>query len=115
MLGDQICDKLLFAHALLGCDTTSRVFGIGKLEALKKLRSNAFFREQADVFQDQQATPEDICIAGENSLLCLYNSRAGDNIDPLRVQHFHRKVSSSTSCATADTATNISRVMLAIA
>ena len=43
MLGDQICDNVLFAHALLGCDTTSRVFGIGEPEALKKLRSNAFF------------------------------------------------------------------------
>ena len=38
VLGDQICDNLLFAHALLRCDTTSRVFGIGKQEALKKLR-----------------------------------------------------------------------------
>ena len=38
VLGDQICDNLLFAHALLGCDTTSRVFGIGKAEGLRKLR-----------------------------------------------------------------------------
>ena len=83
VLGDQICDNLLFVHALLGCDmyTTSRVFGIGKPEALKKLRSNAFFREKSDVFQDPHATPEDICIAGENALVCLYNGRRGDKID----------------------------------
>ena len=71
VLGDQICDNLLFAHALLGCDTTSRVFGIGKAEALKKLRTNAFLREKADVFQDPHATPEDIRIAGENALVYL--------------------------------------------
>ena len=97
MLGYQICDNLLFAHALLGCDTTSRVLGIGKPEAFKKLRSNAFFREKADVFQDPQATPEDIHIAGENALVCLYSGRPGDKIDILWVQHFHHKVSSSTS------------------
>ena len=68
---------------LLGCDTTSRVFGIGKQETLKKLRSNAFFREKADVFHDPHATPEDIRIAGENALVCLYNSRPGDKIDTL--------------------------------
>ena len=98
VLGDQICDNLLFAHTLLGCNATSRVFGIGKPEALKKLRSNAFFRKKADVFQDPHATPEDIRIAGENALVCLYNGRPGDKIDTLWVQHFHRKVSPSTSC-----------------
>ena len=71
VLGDQICDNLLFAHTLLGCDSTSRVFGIGKAEALKKLISNAFLREKVDVFQDPHATPEDIRIAGENAVVYL--------------------------------------------
>ena len=71
MLGDQICDNLLFVYALLGCDTISRVFGIGKAKALKKLGSNAFLREEAVVFQDPHATPEDIRIAGENALVFL--------------------------------------------
>ena len=61
VLGDQICDNLLFTHVLLGCDTTSRVFGIGKPVALKKLRSNAFFREQAAVFEDPDATHWSAC------------------------------------------------------
>ena len=71
VLDHQICDNILFAHILLGCDTTSRVFGIGKPDALKKLRSNAFFRKKADVFQDPHAAPEDIRIAWENALVCL--------------------------------------------
>ena len=96
VLDVQICDSLLLEHALLGYDATSRVFGIGKPEALKKVRSNAFFREQADVLQDPHATSEDIRIAGENALVCLYSGRPGDKIDTLWVQQFHRKVSSST-------------------
>ena len=30
VLGARVCENILFGHALLGCDTTSRVFGIGK-------------------------------------------------------------------------------------
>ena len=29
-LGMELCENILFIHALLGCDTTSSVFGIGK-------------------------------------------------------------------------------------
>ena len=29
-LGSCICSKLLFIHAITGCDTTSRLYGIGK-------------------------------------------------------------------------------------
>ena len=31
-LGDDVCHDLLFLHAILGCDTTSRVHGIGKAQ-----------------------------------------------------------------------------------
>ena len=51
----------------------------------------------------EDATPEDIRIAGENALVCLYNGRPGDKIDTLWVQHFHRKVSPSTSCVQPQT------------
>ena len=36
-LSDDVCHDLLFLHAILGCDTTSRVHGIGKAAALKKI------------------------------------------------------------------------------
>ena len=35
-LGPFTCKHILFLHALLGCDTTSRLFGIGKGAVLKK-------------------------------------------------------------------------------
>jgi len=43
VLGLSVCENILFGHASLGCDTTSRVFGIGKGVALKLLRSNENF------------------------------------------------------------------------
>ena len=35
VLGRAVCNNMLFAHAILGCDTTSRVFGMRKGLALK--------------------------------------------------------------------------------
>ena len=45
-LGSTMCDNILFIHAILGCDTTSRMFGLGKGLALKKFMKNADFCEQ---------------------------------------------------------------------
>ena len=36
-LGKNLCDELLFIHAYSGCDSTSRIFGIGKKSAFQKL------------------------------------------------------------------------------
>ena len=37
ILGPDICSQLLFIHAFTGCDSTSRIFSIGKKTAFKKL------------------------------------------------------------------------------
>ena len=50
-LGIDICNYILFVHAVSGCDT-SRVFGIGKGKALKKLKKDQYFVDQAKVFMD---------------------------------------------------------------
>ena len=36
-LGPDICSSILFLHAILGCDTTSQLHGIGKGNSLKKI------------------------------------------------------------------------------
>ena len=37
VLGEELCSKLLFLHAYTGCDTTSRIFGVGKKYVFHKL------------------------------------------------------------------------------
>ena len=49
ILGECVCENIPFGHALLGCDTTSRVFGIGKGVALKKLRNNEYFYDTIEL------------------------------------------------------------------
>ena len=57
-----MCDIILFVHALLGCDTTSRIYGIGKPMALKMAATNIYFQQQATVFNCDIATKTDIIV-----------------------------------------------------
>ena len=51
-LGTQICNNFLFIHAILGCDTTSRVhMGLGRAPVLKKFMASSQYRQNAAVFQ----------------------------------------------------------------
>lgn len=95
-LGQNVCDMLPFVHAITGCDTTSRLFGIGKGVALKKLKEGGLFKDQAEVFS-REATKEEISSAGEKAIACLYGGRPGEGLDALRYRRFREKVSASTS------------------
>ena len=98
LLGPVICDNLLFIHAILGCDTTSRLFGLGKGLAVKKMKNDALFYEQAKVFnQTQQMAREDIIAAGEKAIVSLYGGVKEETLDTLRYRRFCDKVSKSTS------------------
>ena len=98
ILGPQVCNNVLFVHAILGCDTTSHIYGLGKGVALKLMLNNKVFQEQAEVFRDPNSTAADIIAAGENAIVSLYKGQPHDKLDFLRLQRFHQKVGSSTSC-----------------
>ena len=96
-LGPEICSHNLFLHAVLGCDTTSRLYGIGKGTSLKKFKSNIHFREQAKAFDVQSASLQDVPAAGEQVLVSIYNGRPGEDLDSLRCKRFCEKVATNTS------------------
>jgi|688.fasta_scaffold1533422_1 hypothetical protein len=51
ILTAEVCNSLLFVHAVLGCDTTSRLHGVGKGMALKlAISNNKDFLEAANIF-----------------------------------------------------------------
>lgn len=95
-LGRHVCDQLLVAHGFLGCDTTSRLYSVGKSAALKKLNSSTYFSGLLATFNTPGASKEDVMTAGENALVCLYNGQPGETLDILRLQRFCQKVSTST-------------------
>ena len=89
--GGSICiltGLILFIHAILGWDTTSRLYGLGKGLSLKRFTSSASFRDKAEQFCKKDATGDDVIDAGEATLVCLYSGKEGDNLDGLRYAKF---------------------------
>ena len=87
----------MFVHGILGCDT-SRIFGIGKGQALKKIYNNEDFRQCAEVFQMRASVVEKhkIIASGEKALLCLYNCKdLSMSLDEFRYQSLCKKVAVS--------------------
>ena len=100
VLGHDVCENILFLHAILGCDTTSGVFGINKKVSLIQIKKNANFLEQAAIFMKQDASKEEVTAAGEHALVCLYGGHLGESINDLRLRRFYEKTSSRTQCFT---------------
>ena len=64
-LGQGVCDGILVIHALLGYDTTSRVFSIGKGAALRKFQKNERFQQDILLFLEKDVSKAEIKKAGE--------------------------------------------------
>ena len=84
-------------HAVLGYDTTSHLYGIGKGTSLKKFKSSRHFREQAKVFATESTTTKEISTAGEQALVILYNETPGESLDSLHYKRFYENVSTNAS------------------
>ena len=94
-LGPAACEAILLMHALLGCDTTSRLFSIGKGVALQKFKREERFRYLSQTFSSPSSTREEIIIAGEELLLIVYGAKGDPTLDKLRVTRFCEKVATS--------------------
>ncbi|GFN80279.1 hypothetical protein PoB_000678500 [Plakobranchus ocellatus] len=94
-LGPLICYVLPFLHAINGCDTTSRLFGVAKGSPLKKIKNDADFKTAAETLCTKGKTTADIIASGEKALISVYGGRAGDTLDMLRYKRFWEKVTSS--------------------
>ena len=82
-------------HALLGCDTTSRIHGIGKGMALKKFENDSSFRKNLCIFNDHFQDAEQISKSGEILISKLYGSSDISDLRLLRYATFCKKLISS--------------------
>ena len=59
VLWHEMCSQLMFIHAMTGSDTTSRIFGVGKNTAFKKLaKGDPLIRSCAIAFTIPNQTTE---------------------------------------------------------
>ena len=75
-MSDDVSSDILFAHAILGCDTTSRMFGVGKGVSLHLVQQSDPFIVQASIFQKQFAIKVEIAAAGEKATIEIYRQRS---------------------------------------
>lgn len=96
-LGPDTCTLLPVIHAITGCDTTSRMFGIGKESALRKVRSDSDMKEHANVFLRRSSMVE-VTAAGEKLVSRLYGGDTGEGLDSLRYRLFCEKAMRGSCC-----------------
>ena len=99
-LGADTCSNILFAHAFTGCDATSRLHGIGKTAALRKLK-NPEFLKIAEIFGRPSSTKQDIEKAGEEAVAILYGGKPGEELHTLRYKKYAQKVAKGTMAIAA--------------
>ena len=81
--GDIPRHLLLFVHAWCGCDTTSAIYGKGKLKIITLLK-DASFRQAAEVFCSKDAQQQEISEAGSRLMVRMYSAKNGDTPGTVR-------------------------------
>ena len=97
LLGPDVCDHILVIHAILGCDVTSRLFGLGNGLAVKRIKCDFQFCQQAKVFNQIGQAKEDIIVAGKRGLVSVYGGAKDEGLDVLRHRRFCDKIYKGTS------------------
>ncbi len=85
LLATDLSESVLFLHAMSGCDTTSRPYGIGKVTVLAKY---ATLKKFASIFMSSDSSREKIEKAGEDALLLIYGCTSSLNLSSARVTKF---------------------------
>lgn len=94
LLGNELCSLLLFVHAFTGCDTTSRIFGIGKKVLFQKISKGIAFTEPG---QKSDTIEEN----GLKAMILLFGGKVtSDTLTSLRHSILTKKVVSATSFVT---------------
>ena len=96
ILGKETCKLLPLSHALTGCDTTSRIYGISKPAVLKSLLKDDTFRILSASFLNANSKV-DIIKAGEDLIIHLFGGVSVEGLDLLRFRKFANKVMASSS------------------
>ena len=94
-LGKELCGLLSVIHAIAGCDTTSRIFGIGKGAPVKKFQNHDGFKSQMQKLTQRGLGVGDVENAGERALVLLCGGKLEESLDELRARKFSEKVATS--------------------
>ncbi len=100
-LGTGLCHLLPVVHAIGGCDTTSRLFGVGKGIPVKKAQNDDYFKSQVQTLSNSKVTAVEVETAGERAIVSLYGGKKTETLADLRARKFTEKVASSATSVQA--------------
>jgi len=95
-LGPSVVSRLLVIHAISGCDTTSCLFGHGKVSAFKKMSNARGIQHLIDVMESLSATHEEVMLAGCGLIAMLYGGSVNDRLNHLRYSMYMHITATST-------------------
>ena len=103
LLGTDVCTGLLFAHAFTGCDTTSRIFGVGKKSVFQKvINSDSVLHGCSNIFCSPNKDQVSVESAGCKAMISLFNGTESDSLSSLRYTHLCKKVAAAKSFVTPE-------------
>lgn len=97
-LGPQLCANLLYIHSFTGCDTTSRIFGMGKKQLFQKfVKGDINLESCASAFLKPGQTIGAIEETGHLSMVLLFGGKPTDSLRSLRYTVLKKKITSASS------------------
>ena len=98
VLGRDLCSQLLFIHAFTGCDTTSRIFGVGKKSVFQKLvKGESTIQTCANGFLLPNQAKNVIEDLGKKVIPVMFGGKNTDSLASLRYKLLSKKIVSATS------------------
>lgn len=91
----DISENILFLHAVSGCDTTSALFGQGKIKFCTTLEKFPCINESVKIFKDPNAEKNTLFKAMEPFLVTLYGAEHTSSLNELRYLRFAQATTSN--------------------
>ena len=93
MLGDEVCNDLLFLHAFTGCDSVLRVFGIGKKFGFQRIiKKEKLMKDCSKAFSRPKQSQDAVEINGCKAMVALFNGDQKDSLASIRYNMLCKKV-----------------------
>jgi len=95
-LGQIAVKRLLTIHAFSGCDTTSGIYGHGKVSVFKKFVKARDVQPLFDVMESPSASHDEVMLSGCRLLSLLYSGSLNNQLNDLRYTiYMHMTATSS--------------------
>ena len=103
ILGDAVCNELLFPYVFTGCDSTSRIFGIGKKSAFQKIiKKEKGINHCSEAFCSLRQSQDVLETNGCKAMVILHNGHQNLGLASIRYNMLCQKVARAKTFVTPE-------------